>query len=314
MSLVFMGTPEWAIPSLKALIDSDIKICAVFTQPDRRTSRGKKLIPSPIKQYAEKKRIKVFTTEITGSKKTLEILNSLNPEIVLVCAYGQILNKEILEIPKIGCFNLHFSFLPKLRGASPVQTAILLGFEKTGVCLQKMIFRLDAGPLVASSKPIKIKPNETTPMLGNRLAEIGGELISVNLPKLIDGSFTRTEQNEKDATYCNVIKKQEGQIKWDKESASEIERKSRAFEPWPGIFSFYCPNSNTDISRRIQFTKVEVVEGNFEPGKIYQDFIVGTISGGLKILKLKPEGKNEMDSYSFLLGNSFVLGKFLKRY
>ena len=105
-----MGTPEWAIPSLKALIDSDIKICAVFTQPDHRTGRGKKLIPSPIKQYAKKKRIKVFTPEITKSAQTLEILKSLNPEIVLVCAYGQILEKEILEIPKIGCFNLHFSF------------------------------------------------------------------------------------------------------------------------------------------------------------------------------------------------------------
>jgi len=309
-----MGTPEWAIPSLKALIDSDIKISAVFTQPDRKTGRKKHIISSPIKQYAEKHHLKVFTPESSSSSENLELLNTLNPELVLVCAYGQILNKDFLEIPKIGCFNLHFSFLPKLRGASPVQTAISLGLEKTGVCLQKMIFRLDAGPLVASSKPINIKPKETAPMLGKRLAKIGGKLISVNLPKLIDGSFTKTEQNEKDATYCNVIKKQEGQIKWDKESASEIEKKSRAFEPWPGIFSFYCPNSNTDISRRIQFTKVEVVEGNFEPGKIYQDFIVGTISGGLKILKLKPEGKNEMDSYSFLLGNSFVLGKFLKRY
>ena len=307
-----MGTPEWAIPSLKALIDSDIKISAVFTQPDRRTGRKKKLIPSPIKQYAEKKRIKVFTPEITESSQTLDILKSLNPEIVLVCAYGQILNKEILEIPKIGCFNLHFSFLPKLRGASPVQTAISLGLEKTGVCLQKMILRLDAGPLVAASKPIDIKPYETAPMLGNRLAKIGGKLISVNLPKLIDGSFSKTEQNEKDATYCKVIKKQEGQIKWNKESASEIEKKSRAFEPWPGIFSFYSPNSNSDFSRRIQLTKVEVVEGDFEPGKIYPDLIVGTISGGLKILKLKPEGKNEMDSYSFLLGNSYFIGNFLQ--
>ena len=309
-----MGTPEWAIPSLKALIDSRIKVSAVFTQPDRRTGRKKQLLASPIKKFAEKNEIKVFSPERTGSSENVKILNSFNPELVILCAYGQILNKSILEIPRIGCFNLHFSLLPKLRGASPVQTAISLGIEKTGVCLQKMILRLDAGPIIASSKPIKIKPSETSPMLGDKLARMGGLLIRDTLPKLMDGSFSTTEQNGKDASYCKIIKKEDGEIIWDKESAFEIERKSRAFEPWPGVFSFFSPNQNSKKIRRINFTKIEVVKGYFVPGKIYPEFVVGTKSGGLKILNLKLEGKKEIDSYSFLLGYPNLIGTFFKLY
>jgi len=307
-----MGTPEWAIPSLKAVIDSGIEISAVFTQPDRRIGRKKHLLPSPVKQFAEKQHLRVITPKKIGSSENLDVIKKLNPELILVCAYGQILSESFLKIPKIGCFNLHFSFLPKLRGASPVQTAIYSGISKTGVCIQKMIFRLDAGPIVASSKPLNIKSNETSPQLGKRLSEIGGSLLHDTLPDLLDNNFTVVEQNENEATYCKPLKKEEGHIYWNKDTADKIERKFRAFQPWPGIFSFYNSSRYPGVSRRLQLTKVQVVRGNFEPGRIYPEFIVGSISEGLKILKLKPEGKNEMDSKSFLMGQPDIIGSFLK--
>jgi methionyl-tRNA formyltransferase len=213
-----------------------------------------------------------------------------------------------LDIPKGGCYNLHFSFLPKLRGASPVQAAISSGFETTGVCLQKMVLRLDAGPLVATSEKEKILPDDTTHLLGSRLAVIGSKLIRDALPKLLCGDFTETEQNEEESTYCRIINKEDGQVRWHEESAVEIERKLRAFTPWPGIFGFYRLDKKSTKKRRMQFTKVEVVKGNFEPGKIYPDLIVGTQTGGLRILKLKPEGKQEMDADSFLRGQTHIVG------
>jgi len=307
-----MGTPEWAIPSLKAVIDLGIEISAVFTQPDSLIGRKKQFLPSPIKQCAKIENLRVFTPQKTTTLENLNIVNSLKPELILVCAYGQILNKSFLEIPSKGCFNLHFSFLPKLRGASPVQTAISSGINKTGVCLQKMILSLDAGPLVASSSPEKIKQDDTSLTLGNRLSIIGGQLIHETLPTLLDGNYTEIEQNEKEATYCKIIRKQDGQIKWNKERAYEIERKSRAFQPWPGIFSFYVKSKKSLKISRIQLKKVEVLEGDFQPGKIYPEFVVGTVSGGLKILRVKPEGKQEMDSSSFLRGHPHLLKTFLK--
>ena len=307
-----MGTPEWSIPSLETIIDLGIEISAVFTQPNRRIGRKRQLIPSPVKIYAEKNNLKVFAPEKISSEENIDIVNSLKPELIIVCAYGQILSESFLKTPKEGCFNLHFSFLPKLRGASPVQTAIYSGFVKTGVCIQKMIRRLDAGPIVASSIPLDIKPNETSSRLGKRLAEAGGNLLREILPNLLSKNFKLVEQNENEATYCKSIKKGEGHICWEKENAQQIERKLRAFEPWPGIFSFFCSARNSGVLRRLQITKMKVVKGNFEPGRIYPEFIVGSISGGLKILRLKPEGKKEMDSQSFLIGHPELIGSFLK--
>ena len=310
MSIIFLGTPEWAIPSLKAVIDSGCEISAVLTQPDRPFGRKRQLKSSPIKQFSLENQLTVHSPDKAESSETLELLSSLNPELILVCAYGQMLVQPFLDIPKGGCYNLHFSFLPKLRGASPVQAAISSGFETTGVSLQKMVLRLDAGPLVATSLQEKILPGDTTQLLGSRLAVIGGKLIQDTLPKLLCGDFTETEQNEEKSTYCRIINKEDGQVRWYEESAVEIERKLRAFTPWPGIFGFYKLDKNSAKIRRIQFTKVEVVKGNFEPGKIYPELVIGTHSGGLRILKLKPEGKQEMITDSFLRGQPQIVGSY----
>ena len=307
-----MGTPEWAIPSLQAVLDSGSEISAVFTQPDRRVGRKRVLTTSSIKQFAQNQKLPVHTPEKAGNPETLELVRSLTPELIIVCAYGQILPHSFLEIPRIDCFNLHFSFLPKLRGASPVQAAITSGLETTGVSLQKIVLKLDAGPLVAASYPESIRPDDTTPLLGSRLAEIGGQLIRNTLPKLLEDNFTTSEQNEGEATYCRIIKKDEGRVRWTEETAREIERKLRAFTPWPGIFTFYSISGKNENKRRIQLTKVEVVNESFESGKVYPELTVGTRTGGLRILRLKPEGKQEMDADSFLRGNPQILGKVLE--
>ena len=307
-----MGTPEWAIPSLQAVLDSGSEISAVFTQPDRRVGRKRVLTPSSIKQFSQTQKLPVHTPEKAGNPETLELVRSLAPELIIVCAYGQILPHSFLDIPRIGCFNLHFSFLPKLRGASPVQAAITSGLETTGVSLQKIVLKLDAGPLVAASYPESIRPDDTTPLLGSRLAEIGGQLIRNTLPKLLEDNFTTSEQNEGEATYCRIIKKDEGRVRWTEETAREIERKLRAFTPWPGIFTFYSISGKNENKRRIQLTKVEVVNESFESGKVYPELIVGTRTGGLRILRLKPEGKQEMDADSFLRGNPQIVGTVLE--
>ena len=307
-----MGTPEWAIPSLQAVLDSGSEISAVFTQPDRRVGRKRVLTMSSIKQFAQNQKLPVYTPPKAGNPETLELVRSLTPELIIVCAYGQILPQSFLDIPRIGCFNLHFSLLPKLRGASPVQAAIASGLETTGVSLQKIVLKLDAGPLVAASKPETIRPDDTTPLLGIRLAEIGGQLIHKTLTKLLAENFSATEQNEDEATYCRIIKKDEGRVLWAEETAREIERKLRSFTPWPGIFTFYSISGKNKNKRRIQLTKVEVVNESFESGKVYPELIVGTRTGGLRILRLKPEGKQEMDADSFLRGNPQILGKVLE--
>ena len=254
----------------------------------------------------------VHTPEKAGNPETLELVRSLAPELIIVCAYGQILPHSFLDIPRIGCFNLHFSFLPKLRGASPVQAAITYGLETTGVSLQKIVLKLDAGPLIAASYHESIRPDDTTPLLGSRLAEIGGQLIRNTLPKLLEDNFTTSEQNEGEATYCRIIKKDEGRVRWTEETAREIERKLRAFTPWPGIFTFYSISGKNENKRRIQLTKVEVVNESFESGKVYPELTVGTRTGGLRILRLKPEGKQEMDADSFLRGNPQIVGTVLE--
>jgi len=307
-----MGTPEWAIPSLQAVLDSGSETSAVFTRPDRPVGRKRVLTPSSIKQFSQTQNLSVHSQQKAGSPETLELVRSLTPELIIVCAYGQILPQSFLDIPRIGCFNLHFSFLPKLRGASPVQAAIASGLETTGVSLQKIVLKLDAGPMVAASKPETIRPDDTTPSLGSRLAEIGGQLIRKTLPKLLAENFSATEQNEDEATYCRIIKKDEGRVRWTEETDREIERKLRSFTPWPGIFTFYSIFGKNENKRRIQLTKVEVVNESFESGKVYPKLIVGTRTGGLRILRLKPEGKQEIDADSFLRGNPQILGKVLE--
>ena len=244
----------------------------------------------------------VHTPENSGSPQTLELLKNIEADLFLVCAYGQILPQSVLDLPKKGCFNLHFSKLPKWRGASPVQAAILAGDSTTGVCLQRMVLKLDAGPLVAESEDETIRSEDNSESLGHRLSLLGAKLVRRTLPVLLKGHQSEVAQNEKNASFCRIIRKEQGRIDWVEEDAQTIERKLRAFTPWPGIHCF-GPDG-----KRLQLLELEVVDENSEPGYVQQGLIVGTRKGSLRILRLREEGKKEMDAASFLNGHPDYYG------
>ena len=296
ITVVFMGTPEWAIPSLKVLFESDCEVAAIYTQPDRPVGRKRTPTPSAVKQFAIPFQIPIETPTKVSDPTFLTKLRQYQPDLLIVCAYGQILSQELLDLPTIGCFNLHFSLLPRWRGASPVQAAIANGDTETGVTLQKMVHKLDAGALVVVSPLEPIHPTDTYQSLGNRLAQLSGELLQQILPNLQQQAFTLTPQNEAEITFCRMIKKKQGQIDWWHDSAVEIERKLRAYTPWPGIYTF------DEQGKRIQITQVEIDPQNRIPGIVAPNFFVGTAQQSLKILKLKPEGKTEMSGEAYLRG------------
>ena len=236
--VVFMGTPDFSIPSLKALIDSPLfNIQAVVTQPDRPGKRGKQPLPSHVKEEAEKNNIDVLTpTKIKGDSEFIQKLKDLNPDVIVVVAYGKILPQELLDIPKFGIVNIHGSILPKYRGASPIATSILNGDKTTGVTLMKMALEMDAGPIIATSDPIAITKNDTTISLSEKMSEIGAEILIKYLPKYLAGDITPKPQNKAQATYVKLITKQDGAIDWQ-ETAGVISRKVRAYWKWPSTFT-----------------------------------------------------------------------------
>lgn len=308
MNVIFMGTPEIALPTLQALNDfPQCSLQAIYSQPDRPVGRKKQLTASPVKRQAETLGIPVKTPEKVKIPEVLEELSAFAPDLIIVCAYGQILPQALLDIPTIGCFNVHFSSLPRWRGASPVQAAIQHGDPETGVSLQKVVFQLDAGPIVVASPKIPIQPQDTYLTLGTRLSQISATLLTQTLPLLVAQTYPLQAQDEAEVTFCRTIRKEAGRIQWGTETALEIERKLRAFTPWPGIYSF---DRN---GRRFQITQLKILDNVSQPpGVIQTDFIVGTKAQALQILALKPEGKKEMSAQEFLRGSSQLLGTKLQ--
>ncbi|MDH4226013.1 MAG: methionyl-tRNA formyltransferase, partial [Deltaproteobacteria bacterium] len=213
--VVFMGSPALAIPSLKALQSywaahpGEIQVTGVFTQPDKPAGRRRKLTPCPVKQAALDMGLEVLTPLKSGGPDALEALARWRPDFVVVCAYGKLLPRRVLDVPPLGCFNLHFSLLPRWRGASPIQAAILAGDTATGVSLQRMVMQLDAGP-VALEAPAAILPDDTAGVLGQRLADLSGELLTRALPDLLQGRLSHKPQDESAVTLCHTIRKEDG--------------------------------------------------------------------------------------------------------
>ncbi|HEX7929253.1 MAG TPA: methionyl-tRNA formyltransferase, partial [bacterium] len=237
-----MGSPQWAVPSLQALVRSAAThraaVTGVFAQPDRRVGRHKALQPCPVAAAAESLGVPVFKPEKLRSVEGEAALRALAPHLVVVCAYGHILSQALLDLPKLGCFNLHFSLLPRWRGASPVQSAILVGDATTGVSLQRMVAALDAGPIAAESAPEPIRTDDTSETLGERLAEVSAHLVEATLPALLSGRSVLKSQDPARITLCRTFRKEDGAIDWAQESPEAIERRVRAFTPWPGCHGF----------------------------------------------------------------------------
>mgnify|MGYP001822247401 CR=1 FL=1 len=287
--IVFAGTPDFALASLQALVESGQTPVAVLTQPDRPAGRGKKLTASPVKQYAEQHRIPVLQPTTLRDADAAAELEALRPDVMIVAAYGLILPQNVLDIPAHGCLNVHASILPRWRGAAPIQASILANDEATGVSLMSMTAGLDCGPVFAIEE-VAIGADETAGELHDRLAALGGTMLVQHLDPILEGKLTAIEQDESLATYAPKIAKQDAQIDWSL-PADELARRVRAYNPFPGSFFF-------DNDTRVKIWRATAVDDNAEPGTILRDDREGVIvacgTGALRIDELQLPGKRRM--------------------
>ena len=291
-----MGSPDFAATVLLKLAE-DYQICGVFTQPDRESGRGKKLTQPPVKVIASDLSIPVFQPPKLRIPEAFAELESLKPELIVVAAYGQILRQNVLDLPKFGCINVHASYLPRWRGAAPIQAAILAGDEITGVSIMKMDAGIDTGGLLAQEK-LAIDPDETAVTLEHKLAQVGSQLLMDTLPAYIRGSISPKPQPEDGVTYAGMLSKQDGFLDFS-QSAVSLERKIRAYDDWPGT---YFEISGWTLKVR----KSHVVEKSTltvaKRGVLDGYPMVGTGLGGLLIDEIQPAGKKWMSGIDFLRG------------
>lgn len=307
MKIIYMGTPDFAVGPLKALIEAGHEICAVVTQPDRQKGRGKELAPSPVKECAAGYGIPVLTPAKIKEAEAVEALKKYPADIFVVAAFGQILSEEILNMPKYGCVNIHASLLPKYRGAAPIQWSIIDGEKETGVTIMQMDKGLDTGDILFQKK-VPITEEETGASLFDKLAEAGAALIVEALDKIEKGEVNPVKQDDDDSCYAKMLSKSTGKIDWNK-SAVEIERLVRGLNSWPSAFTDYK-------GKQLKIWKAEVlphIEG--KPGtiaKVTKDaVIVCTREGALSLLEIQLEGKKRMSTKEFLLGRTFAEGEVL---
>lgn len=299
-----MGTPDFAVPCLQKLIDSDNEITAVFTQPDKKVGRKQILTPPPVKVLAEENNITVYQPNTMKSEETINLIKDINPDIIVVVAYGKILPKVILDIPEFGCINVHASLLPKYRGAAPIQWAVLNGDTETGVAVQQMNEGIDTGDLLLVKKT-KIDINETSAELFERLSLLGADALDKTINMLENDSVKRTPQPDGDFGYAKMISREMSPIDWSK-SAFEIHNQVRGLQTWP------CADTVINGKKvKIHKTLLSELNGN-STGKIMNNKGVLTVCCGdgkcLDIVEIQPDGKKRMDIKSFLAGNTIEIG------
>lgn len=305
MNIVFMGTPNFSLPTLQELFKSKYNIQLVITQPDQPRGRGRKISPSPVKSFALEKGLPLLQPEKASNPQVVRTLSELNSDIFIVVAYGQILRENLLELPHHFCINLHSSILPKYRGAAPINWAIINGEKETGVTTIKMDNGLDTGNILLTNKvPIELEDNALS--LHDKLAHKGASLILETLQQLEAGTLRPIPQDPNLSSYAPKINKKDGLIRWD-QSAFKIHNQIRGLSPRPGAFSFLR-------SKRFHIFKAETTTGDplDQIGSIVRiadrGIEVGTTDGRIIITELQVEGKKQMDSKSFLAGNELVPG------
>jgi methionyl-tRNA formyltransferase len=235
--LVFMGTPEFAVPSLEALICSSYQVVAVYTQADKKAGRGRRLAMRPVKQLAASQGLEVVQPDSLKASSAVDRLASLGPDLIVVAAFGYILPPAVLALPKLGCLNIHPSLLPQYRGPSPIATAILQGDEVTGVTIMLMDVGLDSGPILSQRK-VSMSADDTTGSLSVKLAQAGAQLLMETLPLWVEGRIKAQPQEEGEVSHTKAIAKEDGQIDWQL-PALELWRRVRAFYPWPGCYTWW---------------------------------------------------------------------------
>jgi methionyl-tRNA formyltransferase len=305
--LVFMGTPDFAVPVLKALIGR-YEIAGVVTQPDRRAKRGRKLETSPVKVVALAHDLPVLQPPSLRRPDAVAELRALAPEVIVVAAFGQILRAGVLNIPPRGCLNVHASLLPKYRGAAPVAAAILAGEEETGVTIMLMDEGMDTGPIL-SQAACAISPQDTRESLSARLAQLGGDLLVDTLPRWLAGDIEPQPQDHSQATYSRIIAKQDGLIEWS-QSAVEIWRRSRAYHPWPGTYTYW----QGKLFKVLRAEALPRWSGEGKPGQVVsldEGLAVATGEGALLLSEVQLAGKRAMDVEDFARGQRDFVGSVL---
>lgn len=294
--IVFMGSPDFAVPVLRALADK-YNITGVVTQPDRPAGRHMNLTPPPVKVAAQELSIPVIQPQKLREPEALQQLRDWNPDLIVVAAFGQILRPEVLEFPKYGCVNVHASLLPRYRGAAPIQAAILAGDAETGITIMQMDRGLDTGPMFRQ-RAIAIDPQDTGGSLFEKLSQLSVELLLETIPDIISGKLQPQPQPENDASYAPMLKKEDGLLDFTR-PAVELERKIRAFTPWPGSFMIVESDSPLKIH------KAHIAAAKAETGqRVVFDGLpaVGTTDGLIVFDELQPAGKKSMPGKAFLAG------------
>jgi methionyl-tRNA formyltransferase len=309
MKIIFMGTAELSCASLEKLArDEQFQVAAVVTQPDKPKGREMKLQFSPVKLLAQKLNLKFLQPAKARDEQFISELRALNPDLIVVAAYGQIMPQSILDLPKFGCVNVHTSLLPKYRGASPIQSAILNGETETGVTIMKMDAGLDTGEIISQART-PILPADNSQTLHDRLAQLGADLLVETIPDFIAGKIQARPQNDSEATHTAKIKKEDGKIDWN-EPAEKIWNRLRAFTPWPGAFTFLKTETKPQL---LKIWRAEISEKSGGAGEILSadknGITVACGKNALRILEMQREGGRRLGAQEFLSGFPLEAGR-----
>lgn len=307
--ILFMGTPDFAVPSLEALYNKGYDICGLVTQPDKPKGRGKKLVAPPVKVAGQNMNIKIYQPDKIKNADFINIIKTINPDMIVVVAFGQILSKDILDIPHLGCINVHASLLPKLRGAAPINWSIINGDKKTGITTMYMDEGLDTGDMIIQEE-ISISEEETAKTLHDRLATLGAETLIKTVELIINGKAKRIKQNDAYATYAPILTKGTGKIDWSMDAVA-IKNLIRGTYPWPGAYSYYDGSMFKIYDVDIIGEKVYSLDwGKIqEVSKDY--FTVKCGKGCLRVKEIQFQNQKRMSVEAYLRGHSIAEGKIL---
>jgi methionyl-tRNA formyltransferase len=305
--VIFMGTPQFAVPTLRAL-DGHHQVVGVVTQPDRRAGRGRKVVVSPVKQVALDRELSLFQPRTLGGPDVVAHLAEWHPEVIVVAAFGQLLPGPVLDLPPYGSINVHASLLPRYRGAAPVAAAILDGEPVTGITIMRMDEGLDTGPILAQAE-CPIAPDETTASLTAKLAELGAQLLVETLEGWIEGTIEAQPQDDDAATYCDQLEKADGLLDWSR-PAAYLDRQVRACDPWPGAYTTWQGSRLKVLRARTH----PAWEGQGQPGQVLEmgeDVGVVTGQGALELVEVQLAGKKPMPAGLFARGQRDLVGGLL---
>jgi len=303
LNIVFMGTPEFSVPTLEALINNKLNVAKAYTQPPKKSKRGQKINPSPIEEFCKKNKVNFNYPTNLNNKEELKVFKKLSPDIVVVVAYGQIIPKNFLGIAKFGFINIHASLLPKWRGAAPIQRAIMNGDEKIGVSIMKIEEKLDSGPVLVS-KEFELDKNATHGEIEKKLSLEGSNLLIQSLKSIENGNSKFIEQDHSQATYAKKIDKNETKINWNTD-ANKVLAHIHGLSPSPGAWFKFD-------KERFKVLRAKISSENGKSGHVLdEDLTIGCSSDSIKILELQRQGKNKQTTKEFLLGKKINKGAIL---